>query len=198
MLLFVGRLSPNKCHERLVEALWVYRRLYDPDARLHLVGPTVTPEYAEAVFAFADELGLADAVRHAEGLTGAELAAWYGDADVFVCLSEHEGFCIPLLEAMRADTPIVALDAGAVGETLADAGLLLEEARPATVAAAVHRIRQDDGLSLIHICPDVVDDDLRALGGQQEGLLTSDPPACAGDDGDLAVEHSHGVLLSWS
>ena len=45
---------------------------------------------------------------------------------------------------------------------------------------------------------DVVDDDLGALGGQQEGLLTSDPPACAGDDGDLAVEHSHGVLLSGS
>ena len=143
VLLFVGRISPNKCHQRLVEALWLYRRLYDPDARLHLVGPTVTPAYAEAVFAFADELGLADAVRHAEGLTGAELAAWYEDGDVFVCLSEHEGFCIPLLEAMRAGTPIVALDAGAVGETLADAGLLLAEARPATVAAAVERIRRD-------------------------------------------------------
>ena len=57
MLLFVGRISPNKAHERLVEALWVYRRLYDPEARLHLVGPTVTPDYAAAVFAFADELG---------------------------------------------------------------------------------------------------------------------------------------------
>ncbi len=147
VLLFVGRISPNKCHQRLVEALWLYRRLYDPDARLHLVGPTVTPAYAEAVFAFADELGLADAVRHAEGLTGAELAAWYEDGDVFVCLSEHEGFCIPLLEAMRAGTPIVALDAGAVGETLADAGLLLAEARPATVAAAVERIRRDRGLA---------------------------------------------------
>jgi glycosyltransferase involved in cell wall biosynthesis len=147
VLLFVGRVSPNKGHERLVEALWVYRRLYDPDARLHLVGPTVTPAYAEAVFAFADELGLADAVHHAEGLSGAELAAWYEDGDVFVCLSRHEGFCIPLLEAMRAGTPIVALDAGAVGETLADAGLLLGEARPATVAAAVHRIRRDDALA---------------------------------------------------
>jgi glycosyltransferase involved in cell wall biosynthesis len=147
VLLFVGRISPNKSHERLVEALWVYRRLYDPSARLHLVGPTVTPSYAEAVFAFADELGLGDAVRHAEGLTKAELAAWYEDGDVFVCLSEHEGFCIPLLEAMGAGTPIVALDAGAVGETLADAGILLAEARPATVAAAVDRIRRDDDLA---------------------------------------------------
>ena len=147
VLLFVGRISPNKAHQRLVEALYVYRRLYDPDARLHLVGPTVTPDYAEAVFAFADELGLAGAVRHGEGLTEAQLAAWYEDADVFVCLSEHEGFCIPLLEAMRSGTPIVALDAGAVGETLGDAGLLLPTARPGTVAAAVDRVRRDPGLA---------------------------------------------------
>jgi glycosyltransferase involved in cell wall biosynthesis len=147
VLLFVGRISPNKAHQRLVEALFVYRRLYDPLARLHLVGPTVTPAYAEAVFAFADELGLADAIRHGEGLTDAELAAWYEDADVFVCLSEHEGFCIPLLEAMRAGTPIVALDAGAVGETLADAGILLPTARPASVAAAIARVRSDEALA---------------------------------------------------
>ena len=147
VLLFVGRISPNKSHERLIEALFVYRRLYDPAARLHLVGPTVTPAYAEAVFAFADELGLGDAVRHGERLTDGQLAAWYEDADVFVCLSEHEGFCIPLLESMRAGTPIVALDAGAVGETLADAGILLPSARPALVAAAVARIRGDAALA---------------------------------------------------
>jgi glycosyltransferase involved in cell wall biosynthesis len=147
VLLFVGRISPNKAHQRLVEALFLYRRFYDPDARLHLVGPSVTPSYVEAVLAFADELGLADAVRHGEGLSDAELAAWYEDADVFVCVSEHEGFCIPLLEAMRSGTPIVALDAGAVGETLADAGILLATSRPATVAAAVDRVRNDDVLA---------------------------------------------------
>ena len=147
VLLFVGRISPNKSHERLVEALWAYRHLYDRTARLHLVGPAVTPAYAEAVFAFADELGLAGAVRHAEGLTSAELAAWYEDADVFVCLSAHEGFCIPLLEAMRAGTPIVALDAGAVGETLGDAGILLTDDRPGMVAAAVDRVRRDGDLA---------------------------------------------------
>jgi L-malate glycosyltransferase len=147
VILFVGRISPNKSHERLVEALWIYRHLYDPDARLHLVGPAVTPDYADAVFAFARELGLSAAVRHGEGLTAAELSAWYEDADVFVCLSEHEGFCIPLLEAMRAGTPIVALDAGAVGETLADAGILLRTARPGTVAAAVDRVRRDPVLA---------------------------------------------------
>ncbi len=143
VLLFVGRFSPNKAQHHLVEALWLYRRWYDPDARLHLVGPKVTAAYVEAVFGFADELGLAGAVHHRHDLTEAELAAWYHDADVFVCLSEHEGFCIPLLEAMHAGLPIVAFGAGAVPETLGDAGILLDTNRPSAAASAVHRIRSD-------------------------------------------------------
>ncbi len=147
VLLFVGRISPNKAQHRLVGALWLYRRWFDPEARLHLVGPTVTPAYARAVTALAGELGIGDAVRHGEDLTAAQLAAWYEDADVFVCLSRHEGFCIPLLEAMRAGLPIVALDAGAVGETMGDAGLLLATDRPSTVATAVDRVRRDPALA---------------------------------------------------
>lgn len=146
VLLFVGRFSPNKAQHRLVEALWLYRRWYEPDARLHLVGPAVTPAYAEAVMGFADELGLSGAVRHGEDLSDAELAAWYKDADVFVCLSEHEGFCIPLLEAMHAGLPVVAFAAGAVPETLGRAGVLLDSQRPSAVASAVHRVRRDPSL----------------------------------------------------
>jgi len=146
VLLFVGRISPNKTQHHLVEALFLYRRWYDPDARLHLVGPAFTESYVKAVFAFADELGLSDAVRHGSHLSDAELAAWYADADVFVCLSEHEGFCIPLLEAMRSGLPIVAYAAGAVPETLGDAGLLLGSKRPSVVATAVDRIRRDRSL----------------------------------------------------
>ena len=146
MLLFVGRLSPNKAQHHLVEALWLYRRWHDPDAVLHLVGPAVTRSYVEAVFAFADELGLAGAIRHGEDLTDGELGAWYADADVFVCLSDHEGFCIPLLEAMRSGLPIVAFAAGAVPETLGEAGILLDSKRPRVVAAAVDRVRRDAAL----------------------------------------------------
>jgi glycosyltransferase involved in cell wall biosynthesis len=147
VLLFVGRLSPNKDQHRLVEALWLFRRWYDPDARLHLVGPPMTASYADAVFSLADELGLQGAVCHGEGLSDAELAAWYADADVFVCLSEHEGFCIPLLEAMRSGLPIVAYAAGAVPETLGDAGIVIDSKRPSVVAATVDRVHRDARLA---------------------------------------------------
>ena len=107
----------------------------------------MTPSYARAVFEFAAELGLADAIRHGEDLTHPELTAWYADADVFVCLSEHEGFCIPLLEAMASGIPVVAYGAGAVPETLGDAGLLLGSKRPSVVATAVARVAQDPSLA---------------------------------------------------
>jgi glycosyltransferase involved in cell wall biosynthesis len=147
VLLFVGRLSPNKNQHLLVETLWLYRRWYDPDARLALVGPAITGPYAEAVLGYAEELGLADAVDHGEHLTPAQLAAWYADADVYLCLSDHEGFCTPLLEAMHFDLPIVALAAGAVPETLGDAGILIEAKRPSLAAAAAHQVRTDPALA---------------------------------------------------
>ncbi|HVB94687.1 MAG TPA: glycosyltransferase family 4 protein [Acidimicrobiales bacterium] len=147
VLLFVGRLSPNKNQHLLVETLWLYRRWYDPDARLALVGPAITADYAEAVMQYAAELGLAAAVDHGEHLTPAQLAAWYSDADVYVCLSDHEGFCIPLLEAMHFDLPIVALAAGAVPETLGHAGILIEAKRPSLAAAAAHQVRSDPSLA---------------------------------------------------
>jgi glycosyltransferase involved in cell wall biosynthesis len=71
------------------------------------------------------------------------LAAHYRAADVLVCLSEHEGFCVPLLEAMHHEVPVVAYEATAVGETLGDGGILLPSKSPGTVAAAVHVVLHD-------------------------------------------------------
>ena len=144
--LFVGRLSPNKAQHRVVEALWWYRRLFDPGARLDLVGSPVTPAYVAALSAFVAELGLEGAVRLHEGLSTDQLRRRYMEADVFVCLSEHEGFCVPLMEAMAFGLPIVAYRAGAVPETLGDAGLLVDAKRPATVAVAVSRVLGDETL----------------------------------------------------
>lgn len=142
-LLFVGRLSPHKAQHDLVKAFAVYRRVHDPQARLHLVGGWGPPAYLRALREYVDELGLADSVDLPGAVPHGELVAYYRTADAFVCLSEHEGFCIPLLEAMYHHLPVVAFDAAAVSETLAGAGVLLPHKAPATVAGAIERVVRD-------------------------------------------------------
>ena len=145
-ILFVGRVVPSKAQHELVKALWAYRRLYDHNARLHLVGGTSSYAYSKAVLDFSDDLGLAGAVRIAGEVSDAVLSAYFDAADVFLSLSVHEGFGVPLVEAMTAGVPIVARGAGAVGQTVGDAALLLEAGDPAYVAAALHRVCTDERL----------------------------------------------------
>ncbi len=141
--LFVGRVAPNKAQHDLVKAFALYRRVYDPQARLQIVGGPASASYWGALERFVRVLGIGDAVSLTGAVPSGGLAAEYANADVFVCMSEHEGFCVPLLEAMLARVPIVAFAAAAVPETLGDAGVLLAEKSAATVAAAVHRVLTD-------------------------------------------------------
>jgi glycosyltransferase involved in cell wall biosynthesis len=145
-LLFVGKVSPHKGQHDLIKALAAYRRLYDPKARLHLVGGAISEEYRTAIERFAAELDLADAVEIAGSVTHEELIAYYGASDAFVCLSNHEGFCVPLLEAMYHRLPIVAYTNTAVPETVQGAGLVLANKEPVRVAAAIDRVVRDPEL----------------------------------------------------
>jgi L-malate glycosyltransferase len=145
-ILFVGRIVPSKAQHDLVKALWAYRRLYDPKARLHLVGGTSSYEYNKALRDFVHDLGLSAAVRLPGEVSDAALAAYFGAADVYLSLSEHEGFGVPLVEAMVAGVPVVTRGAGAVRETVADAALVLAAADPSYIAAAVHRVCTDERL----------------------------------------------------
>lgn len=145
-LLFVGKVSPHKGQDDLVKALAAYRRTYDPKARLHIVGGAISEAYRAAVERFSDELGLSDAVEFAGSVTHAELIAYYGAADAFVCLSNHEGFCVPLLEAMYRRVPIISYRFTAVPETVATAGLVLPDKQPLRVAAAIDRVINDTEL----------------------------------------------------
>ena len=100
-LLFVGKVSPHKGQHDLVKALAAYRRLYDPQARLHLVGGAISDEYRSRPSNGSPPSWISlDAVDIAGSVTHEELIAYYDAADAFVCLSNHEGFCVPLLEAM--------------------------------------------------------------------------------------------------
>jgi len=141
--LFVGRLAPNKCQHRLIAALAAFRRAYRTDAELVLVGGASAPTYEDALRRYAHDLGLSTAVTFAGSVTDAERNAYYAAADVFVCLSAHEGFCVPLLEAWHHRLPVIAYAATAVPETLGRAGVLLPTASPLMVAAAVARVTGD-------------------------------------------------------
>lgn len=155
--LFVGRVTPHKCQHEIVKALWVHRNVYGADSRLHIVGGLSSHRYWSVLNQYIEVLGLADVVDVTMGVDNATLGAYYKNADVFVCLSEHEGFGVPLLEAMHAGAPVVAYDAAAVGETLGSGGLLLDDKSPAVVAAAIDRVLNDDALNK----------SLRAAGGRR-------------------------------
>jgi L-malate glycosyltransferase len=144
--LFLGKVSPHKAQHDLVKMLALYRRLYDGRARLHLIGTALGKTYGPALSAFITELDLNDAVSITGSVSPQELESYYRAADVFVCASEHEGFCVPLVEAMGHGLPIVAFSTSAVPETVADAGLLLDSKEPLLFAASVHKVVQDTRL----------------------------------------------------
>jgi len=144
--LSVGRLAPNKAHQDAVAALFLERMTGDPDARLVIVGSVSERNYAGALRRYVSWLGLDRAVRFLTGLTAGELSACYQAADVLVMLSDHEGFGVPLVEAMHHGLPVVAYAAGAVPEVLGEAGLLLADKSPGHVATEVHRVLGDPEL----------------------------------------------------
>lgn len=144
--LFVGRYAPNKAQHDLIKAFALYRAVHDPLARLRLVGSEGPERYVAALGELAVRAGVGDAVTFATGVSQGELAAHYQSADVYVCVSDHEGFCIPVLEAMHHGVPVVAFAAAAVPETVGDAGLLLPSKEPMTVTAAVQRVMTDERL----------------------------------------------------
>jgi len=145
-VLFVGRVIPNKRIDDLVRTFAVYQKWVQPRSRLLLVGDHRGFEgYLARLQDRVRELGL-DEVVFTGQVDDDELYAYYGLADVFLCLSEHEGFCVPLQEAMRFGVPVIAYDAGAVRETLRGGGILLWDKRPELVAELLERVRTDEGL----------------------------------------------------
>jgi glycosyltransferase involved in cell wall biosynthesis len=144
--LAVGRIAPNKCQHDIVLAFAAFRKLHDPRARLTVIGGQSAGEYWRALHRLTAALGIADAVTFTDVVSHAELLACYRSADVLLCLSEHEGFNVPVVEAMYFGIPVVAYAATAVPDTVADAGILLTDKDPVVVAGAVERLRSDASL----------------------------------------------------
>ena len=147
-VLFVGRLAPNKRQDDLIRLASYWKRFISPDLRLLLVGKGPRRR------AYHDAL---QALMYEEGFTPWEvvltghvdhddLLACYAAAHVFVSMSEHEGFGVPLVEAMLMGVPILAYAAGAVPDTLGGAGVLFTEKRFDVVAEAAHALATESHL----------------------------------------------------
>jgi L-malate glycosyltransferase len=140
--LFVGRIAPNKCIEDLILAYaWYYRQISNR-SRLIVVGSEYScPRYYAMLRLLTARLGLPNVCF--TGYLYHGRATLYDCADVFVMASRHEGYCLPLVEAMALGTPVVARHAGGMPEALDGAGVMFDNLTPAELAALVHRVCND-------------------------------------------------------
>lgn len=148
-ILAVGRIVPQKRLENLISMFAMYRRWVNNKSRLILVGEHRGFEaYFHGLLDLVDRLRLGEV--HFIGLVPfRELLAWYSVADVLVSASEHEGFCVPLLEGIHFRLPVIARACGAVPETLGDAGILYHDEDPLFLAELIHAVLRNDSLRTI-------------------------------------------------
>ncbi len=146
-ILFVGRVVPNKCQEDLVKVMAIHHRVGRREALLNIVGSWGgAPRYHGHLEALVNHLELHDCVRFAGLVSAAALTAHFQAADLFVCLSEHEGFCVPLIEAMHHGIPIIAHASSAVPDTLGDAGILVRDKHLPAIAELIEQVLGDEDL----------------------------------------------------
>jgi len=143
-VLFVGRCAPNKRIEDALQAFAFFHHFVEPNSRFIHVGSHAGAErYYYLLLTRVRELGLDGCVHFARSVPQRELNAYYKCATLFLCMSEHEGFCIPLIESMVHDVPVLAYAAAAVPETLDGAGVLFAEKDYACVSELMGRIVRD-------------------------------------------------------
>lgn len=146
-ILFTGRIAPNKKQEDVIAAFYLYQKYYNPKSRLFIVGSyDGMAKYYNKLKNYVNNLQVKN-VYFTGHIKFDEILAYYRAADLFVCMSEHEGFCVPIVEAMFFDLPIVAYDSTAVGGTLGGAGVLLKEKNPLETAGVIDYIVNHPELS---------------------------------------------------
>jgi glycosyltransferase involved in cell wall biosynthesis len=142
-IMFVGRVIPNKKIEDLIRCFHAYHTIFNPRSRLLIVGAQSGFErYVASLNYLTAALG-ASHVHFAGHVSDEELVAFYEVADLFLCASEHEGFCVPLVEAFYEEVPVLAYAATAVPATMDGAGVLFDDKTPAHVARVINAIISD-------------------------------------------------------
>jgi glycosyltransferase involved in cell wall biosynthesis len=142
-VIFVGRVIANKKIEDVIRFFYAYQTLFNPRSRLVLVGAqTGFERYAASLHALVAKLGVSN-VHFTGHVSDEELVAFYEVADLFLCASEHEGFCVPIVEAFYKEVPVLAYAATAVPSTMDGAGVLFEDRDPEHVATLMDAILSD-------------------------------------------------------
>jgi len=145
-ILFVGRVAPNKCQEDIIAVFAELKKQHDIDARLILAGSFGgMEEYKARLDKYVEQLSLSEDVIFTGHISFSEILAYYKTAHAFVIMSEHEGFCVPVVEAFLFGVPVLACDYGAIGETMGQAGILLSSSKePARAASVLYRMLTDE------------------------------------------------------
>lgn len=157
-ILFVGRVIPNKKFEDTIKAFYFYKKYFNAKSRLILAGDFRGQErYYAALRNLVDNLGVEDVVFTGH-IDFPELAALFKIAHVYLSMSEHEGFGVPLLEAFYSRMPVLAFAAGAVEETMNGGGLLLREKDLFKTAVVLDKLEKDKRFR-----ENVIEDQLKAL-----------------------------------
>jgi L-malate glycosyltransferase len=141
--LSVGRMAPNKALEDVLLALLVTRATHDPEATLEIVGRPVVGSYTAALHRLVAETGLEGAVTFAGRASDEELSAAYRRADVLVAASGHEGFGVPLIEAMSVGLPMVVSPEGGLSEVVGEAAVMVDTKDPWALSEAVAKLLGD-------------------------------------------------------
>lgn len=143
-IIFVGRIAPNKKHEDIIADFYYYHKFYNNKSKLYLVGNYNGNElYYFSLLKYVKKLGLERNVVFTGHISFSEMIDFYKTGDLFLCESQHEGFCVPLVEAMFFSVPIIAYNSSAIGETVKNAGILIDKKDPCYVASLINQISMD-------------------------------------------------------
>lgn len=144
-IIFVGRIAPNKKQENVIKAFYQYKKI-NPKSRLILIGSyTGMENYYERLKNYTKALNLEDVIFTGH-IKFEEILAYYHIADVFLCMSEHEGFCVPLVESMFFDVPVIAYNTSAISDTLGGSGILTDDNDPVFISKLIERLVNNKNL----------------------------------------------------
>lgn len=153
-VLFVGRVASNKGHMRICKTVKSYVELFGSHITFWIVGgmDNEIQKYYEELNAYVRRWNLDRNIVFTNKVPENQLKAYYQGCDVFVCLSEHEGFCVPLIEAQYLKLPVIACDSSAIAETIGDEQLVFSEFNEDLIASAIHVVAKSDDIRsyLVH------------------------------------------------